>query len=334
MRSKLYLVFLLVASGLASSAKGQSYSTFESQPLVGTDTFYSNYSSPGTNVGFLDGPLYFPCVYDTGFGYQYWSSGFAYSNVRDSITSGFGNQYAARPGGGFNSSNYAVSYGQGNKIKVDHSQVDLISGFYVSNTTYTYKSMRDGDFVAKKFGGLTGNDPDYFILKINRFAGGVLDTNTLRISLADFRDTNNIADFILETWQYVPLRFTQQSSTFLMDSLLLTLESSDTGQFGINTPLYFAVDSFTSYRRESVKNIHADLITVYPNPASKQFIIESKNRNYIPAITVYDMAGREMKRLMAGRSRYEVDMEGWPSGMYMVKAEGAEGVQTIKILKQ
>jgi hypothetical protein len=37
-------------------------------------------------------------------------------------------------------------------------------GVYVTNTTYAYNSMRDGDMFAKKFGGPTGNDPDWYKL--------------------------------------------------------------------------------------------------------------------------------------------------------------------------
>ena len=62
---------------------------------------------------FTSGGVGFPNVYDNAF--RSWS-GWAYSNVNDTTTSGYGNQYAAysASGGGVNGagSTYAVAYGR------------------------------------------------------------------------------------------------------------------------------------------------------------------------------------------------------------------------------
>ena len=57
------------------------------------------------------------------------------------------------------------------------SQVEL-NGFYVTNATYTYLSMKDGDGFTKKFGGAHGMDADYFKLIIygNDSEGNKLDS--------------------------------------------------------------------------------------------------------------------------------------------------------------
>src|SRR5690606_24615208 len=93
------LLLCLIAI-LPVAATAQPYiSTFDTPPLQlpKADTFYVNYSNPGGDVGFDDtaGRMYFPCVYDTAFG-GLWSTGFAYSNMTDSVTSGFGNMYSAK----------------------------------------------------------------------------------------------------------------------------------------------------------------------------------------------------------------------------------------------
>ena len=108
MRRTLLAILLLSAAG-NSFAQGV-VSSFDTFYLSKQDTFYLNYNNPLTDVGFDDGLAHFPCYYDTAFG-GYWSSGFAYSNMTDTVTSGFMNEYSAKTGIGYNGSpNYAVFY--------------------------------------------------------------------------------------------------------------------------------------------------------------------------------------------------------------------------------
>ena len=55
--------------------------------------------------------------------------------------------------------------------------------------------------------------------------------------LADYRFADNSRDYIVDTWTQVDL-------STLSDATVLTfaMESTDVGQFGMNTPSYFAVD--------------------------------------------------------------------------------------------
>src|SRR4051812_21589797 len=100
------LLAALVSSALSSQA--QTVSTFDSLPLAHADTFYTNYTASGTDVGFDNGMAHFPCIYDTSFG-GLWTAGFAYSNMTDSVTSGYLNQYSAKTGIGYGGSHqYAV----------------------------------------------------------------------------------------------------------------------------------------------------------------------------------------------------------------------------------
>ena len=94
-----------------------------------------------------DGLAHFPCVYDTfPGGFQYWNYGFAYSNMTDSITQGFGNQYSAITGKGHNnSSQYLVAYGATNKVMLKGKAVNQpVNGFYIANTAYAWHSMANG----------------------------------------------------------------------------------------------------------------------------------------------------------------------------------------------
>ncbi|MDP2337269.1 MAG: DUF4465 domain-containing protein, partial [Bacteroidota bacterium] len=60
------------------------------------------------------------------------------------------------------------------------------SGFYVTNSTYAYLSMKNGDPFAKKFGGPSGNDNDWLILTIEGFDSGNKLTGKVETFLADF----------------------------------------------------------------------------------------------------------------------------------------------------
>jgi len=176
-------------------------------------------------------------TFDSQYNYSYWS-GFSYSRVNAGTVAGFQNQYAARPGlGSGGSEHYAVVYNSfsGDAVVTFGAQVQLAS-IDITNTAYTYYSMLQGDQFAKKFGGDSGNDPDFFKLQIQGFRNNVT-TGTVDFFLADFRFENNAQDYIVDQWTRVNL-----SNLGAIDSLKFALTSSDNGQFGMNTPAYFAMD--------------------------------------------------------------------------------------------
>lgn len=128
----------------------------------------------------------------------------------------------------------------------------LITPVSLSNTTYAALSMQNGDSFAKKFGGTTGNDPDFFRVSLNGFDGlnGTGNSvGTVTVNLADFTFANNSQDYILSNWINVDL-----SSIANSRSVALSFASSDVGGFGINTPTYVALDNLT--------------ITAVPEPSS------------------------------------------------------------------
>jgi hypothetical protein len=175
----------------------------------------------------------------------YWG-GSAYSKVNNSTTGGYENQFAARPGLGSNgSSQYAIfSNGSINGVEgevvITFGAQANVKSFDISNTSYAYYSMKNGDSWAKKFGGDSGNDADFFKLSIHGYRGGTV-TGTVDFFLADFRSADNSQDYIVSDWTNVGL-----TSLGTVDSLKFSLHSSDTSTFGgfvyINTPAYFAMD--------------------------------------------------------------------------------------------
>jgi hypothetical protein len=221
----------ILMAGVPSLA---SVITFESVPLPG-----SGYVNDAGGQFVID-QVTFINNYDDEFGS--WS-GFAISNRTDNTTPGFLNQYSAITGGGFGgSSNYAVGYYATNEITT-HVSFEAVTdltglGAYFTNTTYVVFDMQNGSGFSKKFGGPTGNDPDWFKLTIQGFAG-LNSTGTVEFYLADFRAENNALDYIVNNWRYVD--FSPLGSP---DRLEMSLSSSDNGAFGMNTPSYFAMDHF------------------------------------------------------------------------------------------
>ncbi|MFO0808718.1 MAG: DUF4465 domain-containing protein [Gemmataceae bacterium] len=180
--------------------------------------------------------------YDTAFGGTW--AGWSISSKTDTTTAGFGNQYSAYnlPGGGGDSSaTYGVAF-QDTFTPVTPT-VQLPAGtrplsVRLTNVTYAALSMRDGDSFAKKFGGATGNDPDFLRLTIRGFDAVNAPTGTIEFYLADYRFANNALDYIVSQWTTVNL-------TPLANAAQLTfaLDSSDNGPFGMNTPAYFTLDN-------------------------------------------------------------------------------------------
>lgn len=239
-------LFCLLLIAFTQNLKAQMHPvTFE--PLLWQkDTFMDGSDLKG---GFSSNGFHFRNTYDTTF--KYWE-GFAISTLNDSTTPGYGNQYGSFANSGtYGEKTFAVG---GNMAKVVCSQKQKLSGAFFTNSTYSALAMRDGDAFSKRFGGATGTDKDYFRLIVHGYrAGKVQDTVVLH--LADYTGANK---FIVNQWTW--LSFSKLGE---IDSLMFTFESSDTGQFGINTPLYFCMDDFNGIAPDAiVQNIDFDSITL------------------------------------------------------------------------
>ncbi len=226
----------LIAIGFTGSVNAAT-STFEDLTLAPNS--YENGANLSPAGGFSSGGNYFANSYNAEYGS--WK-GFAYSDVNDTTTAGYTNQYAAITGGGVGGSgNYAVTFDP----YFGDASVTLASGqrpssVYITNTTYAYLSMRDGDpfGFSKKFGGATGADEDFFTITFTGLDAGGDVTGSVVFALADFRGD---ADYIVSDWTFVDLSPLGDAS-----SISLSYASSDVGIYGINTPLYAAIDNLVA----------------------------------------------------------------------------------------
>ncbi len=206
-------------------------------------------------------------------------SGFAISNQTDTTTPGYLNPYSSYTGSGAGGSpTYAVAYGYlevqpttfiGQSFVFDPNdiaQLNRLPSIYlpanyqaqsvaITNTTYAALAMRDGDGPSKKFGGASGSDPDFFKVSVYGInASSQVLGSRVDFMLADYRFANNSQDYIVNTWQQLDL-----SSLAGATSLHFNVSSSDVGNFGMNTPGFFALDNLT--------------LTAVPEPSSVVLVL-------------------------------------------------------------
>ena len=165
--------------------------------------------------------------------------GFSVSNVNDTVTETFDNQFSSITGTGFGGSgNFATAFGEA-IFNLPENQV--IDSLQITNTTPTALIIENGNAFSTAFGGISGNAPDFFSVTFNGFsdidANGTL-TGSQEFVLADFRFDDNSLDFIVDEFEFLDL-----SSLGNARSVQLEFESTDVGVFGINTPTFIAVDN-------------------------------------------------------------------------------------------
>ncbi len=192
--------------------------------------------------GFTSAGTYFNNSY-TDYGAFYSWSGWSVSNVTDNTTPGYDNQFSAFPGSGAGGSEfYGVSfiYPFDPVPRIDLPAGAELESLEVANCTYPALSMLNGDPYAKQFGGQTGDDPDWFRLTVTGLDEAGAPIGGVEFYLADYRFENNDLDYIVDDWASVDLTAVSSAR-----SLTFALDSSDVGQYGMNTPAYFAVDNLT-----------------------------------------------------------------------------------------
>lgn len=237
MKKTLFAVALgALAASHAAHAATPSVATFEDAPLAAESHFF-----PQVTTTFTSGVATFNHTY-TDFGGGCCHVDWVYSNRTDTTTGNFTNQHSAITGGGVDgSAHYAIAnFGA---PTISFASAVTVQGGYFTNTTFTGRTMLDGDTLfgfSKKFGGASGNDPDYLKLTIIGKDGGGATTGSVDFMLADYRFADNTQDYVVTDWRWVDL-----AALGTVSSLQFALVSSDSGEFGINTPAYFALDNLT-----------------------------------------------------------------------------------------
>ncbi len=319
---KIYLIAGMWAA--LFSAKAQQVATFEEIDLQ-PGSYYNG--SDGTG-GFFSGGTWFPNNYNADWGS--WS-GFSVSNMQDTLIAGFDNQYSAITAGGTDSSeNYAVVYIPGD-LKMELNDPAEIRGFYVTNSVYAYLSMRDGDDFTKKFGGPDGTDPDYLLLRISGIDADGNPTDTIDFYLADFRSDESDKDYIVNDWQWLDLK-----SLGVVSELSFSMESTDMGDWGMNTPAYFCIDNFTVSEIATFSGqlpVDKPELKMFPNPVKDAFQVDVAGE--LQEIILTDGTGKIIyQNQIAGKGAFQISaLSDRPAGIYFLQIKTKNGLTTKKIMK-
>lgn len=321
-----YLRSIFSAAGilLFGSLAAQTVSTAETLVLA-SETYWNGSDQTG---GFVSGNCFFANTYDTT--YAYWSSGWAYSNRTDSavVASSSAQLFTATAGSGYLSNNYMLGQ-QGSIIRLTGAAAGgVVSGMYVTNSAFAYNSMTFGDFVAKQFGGSTGNDPDFFKLTVRKFDNGLLANDTVVFYLSDFRFANNAQDYIVRNWTWLDL-----TPLGNCDSLEFELNSSDVGAFGINTPTFFCIDNFTTLDSPvGISEAVQSKVSVWPNPFVSQISI-ARESHAAATVSVTDAAGRIVYTRQLIAEQETIDLSFLASGVYVLTLVEGNHQQVQQIIK-
>jgi len=316
-------LFTSFALLLTISIHAQTTSDFESLTLQPSSVWQA---SAGSEPGFSDGNIYFPSFWDTSFG-GYWWGGFVYSNMTDSVTSGYLNPFSAKAAKGFNaSSNYAVNNGSHYFTLTGDATGKQLNGAFITNNTYTFNSMRDGDAFGKKFGGETGNDEDYLRVLFCGFNAGEA-TDTVIAYLADLRNADNSQDYMLDEWTWVD--FTALGN---VDSVAFYFESSDQGKGGINTPAYFCIDNVTTADSpQSISALVSNLqVDFSPNPANGTVNVETIENH--STVTISDMNGRKLKSIQPSAGMHAIEVTDLANGVYCIQQISEKGIFASRLV--
>lgn len=217
------------------------------------DSFWNGSEAEDGSQGFTSRGAAFNNEFTDEFGFDAWS-GWAYSNVLDQETAGFENQYAAITGQGTGENGiYGVAF-DGGEVK---PAIEMPAGHHpesvtVTNTTYAYFAMLEGDDFAKQF---SVEDQDWFRLDIRGLDAQGSETGIVPFYLADFRFESEEDAYIIDDWTSVDLSALGQETR----ALEFALSSSDVGDFGMNTPAYFAMGDLTAVPEPAAYGLFAGL---------------------------------------------------------------------------
>lgn len=315
--------FYFLASALlaVTTLKAQTTVDFEDLNLA-TSSFYNGSDEAGE---FISGGVTFGNYYNTAW--DSWS-GFSYSNVTDNTTAGFGNQYSAIPGNGADNSEIYAVYYNGDTLHLPGTS--NLTSVELTNTSYVYFSMRDGDAYSKQFGSPNDangtddgtNGEDFFSVTIYGHDLNGIKTDSLVFYLADYRFSDNNDDYIIDSWTSVDL-----SSLTNVNFLTFTFNSSDIGGFGINTPQYFAMDNLIYGGSVGVNTNKITDFTMFPNPAQSTLNISGEPGDY----KIFDTNGSIVKEFTHTEISI-VDISNLNPGIYIVKVSNGESFGSRKLI--
>jgi hypothetical protein len=170
--------------------------------------------------------------------YSSWQ-GFSYAQKADVVTSGFDNLYSVfdEDNGTNKFAIYYQPYSGDAFASFTPGMEYQLRSLKVCNATYAALSMKNGDSFAKKFGGDSGNDKDWFKMTIIGYNAAGDSVHSVDFYLADYRFDDNSKDYIVNKWTTVDL-----TALGKVNKITFRFSSTDMGLYGMNTPAIACLD--------------------------------------------------------------------------------------------
>lgn len=196
---------------------------------IGFETISVDESGSKNQTSFTEDGLVFENNYNAA-----WNSwkGFACSTLTDTVTSGYTNGLSSAAGKAYLGTKFAVVYEDSAVCQFMNNAEYKIKGLYLTNATYTYLDIKNGSDFSKKF-----EEGDWFKVIIKGYSATHVLIGTREFYLADFRAGKTE---ILNSWKFVSLAETIPGK---VQRLEFQFDSSDRGDWGVNTPKYVCVDN-------------------------------------------------------------------------------------------
>lgn len=269
----------------------------------------------------------------SGWGGMYWD-GFTLSNHADNSDYGqdsqgwVENQWGNMAKGGVDGegSNFLVGYWgsytdegasnvteTSNFVMFNDGKTYKATGVYVNNAPWSYYSIKNGDSFARKF-----EQGDYFKLIAKGFAeDGITETGSTEFYLADYRSINPTQWKLHETWQWMDL-----SALGEVSYIQFTMDSSDRGDWGINTSTLFCMDKLTVEKVDG-------LSTLAKNPETIKAYRSGNVLYNLPLggdISIYRINGTLYKHSKI----QHIEMQLPSDELFIIKIATQDGIKMIK----
>lgn len=181
-------------------------------------------------------------------------------------------------------------------------------GVYVNLTSYPYYVMIEGDSFTRAFAN--GDN-------LNLIIHGVAPDESEKEVTVNLCSYSNGDITINRGWKYVDL-----TSLGTVNELYFTMTSTDTGEWGINTPTYFALDklSVKPAANDAIVSVSATATTLKYDRAAKQVTFGGTD-----FAVLQNVVGQTIMTSTSGT----MDISALPAGVYIARA----GSRVLKLAK-
>ena len=242
-----------------------------------------------------------------------------------------------------------ILLGSANKIVVD-SEIPYVLAYWPAFMEYPgsphYNTISfDDDYLYEPVGFYVANNPQSYYYNID---GGIAkDGDFFKLIIggtdAEGNDIDTTVEYYLawmengklyqpEGWEWVDL-----SSLGAVAELYFTMESTDNGDWGINTPTYFCLDKLqvikTNQKGTAIQPVApVASAKVFPTAFSDRITVESEKA--INKIQIFDTTGKLIYTANPGNKQYTILTESLTKGGYILKLTDGESFSVHKIIKK